>query len=262
MRKLLLLLLLSLPVMAQRSDTVFKVVFDRTTTLGPSTPITNNGQSYHLVTYSVASTPAHTCSIFWTNGQIQLEGSFDNTTYVRIGQPVTSLQEGFPAQSWAWGAYPYIRINYIAGDTTNCALTANYSGSLTGSKTSAFFDSTVKTGLFPLQFTTSGGGNTVVGTCPSLSRYAGIYGYTINNTTAGTLTGVKIQIIDTSGTGSVIDYVNLGSMATLATVVERPGDVPIVGANQALANAATLPVGFVVTGSAGGLTGTILGRCE
>jgi hypothetical protein len=262
MKNIILFLLLSLPVLGQRSDTVFKVVFNATTTTGPSAPITNNGQSYHLITYIVTSTPAHTCSIFWTNGQIQLEGSFDNVTYSRIGQPVTSLQEGFPAQSWAWGAYPYIRLNYIAGNTVDCALTANYSGSLTGSKTSAFFDSTVKTGLFSIQFTTIGAGNFVAATCPSLSRYAGIYGFVVNNTTAGTITGVKLQTIDTTGTGSVLDYVNLGSMATLATVVERPSDIPIVGANQGLSNAATLPVSFVVAASAAGITGTILGRCE
>lgn len=262
MKKILLFLLLSLPVMAQRSDTIFKVVFTATQTLGPSAPITNNGQSYHLVTYIVSDAPTKTCGVSWTNGQIQIEGSFDNTTYVRIGQPVTSLQSGFPATTWAWGAYPYLRINYIAGDTTNCLLTANYSGSLSGSKISAYYDSTIKTGLFNSTFTTVGAGNFIIATCPSLSRYVGVYGFYVNNTTGATLTGVALKLIDTTGTGSVIDTIPLGSIATLGSASMSPGTTGILGVNQALANFSTLPISVVATASGAGLTGWVQIRCE
>ena len=264
MKRILLLILFTGSLFAQRQDTIFQVVFNATQTLGESAAITNIGQPYHILTMSVADAPSKTCSAWGAGGlggRVELEGSFDNITYIRIGQPVSTLLKGTPSLVWGYGAFPYLKVNYIDGDTTNCTLTVTYSGSLYGTKITPVYDSNVKNGFVSTTFLSTGAGDITVGPCGNYTKNVSVYGFYINNTTAGTLTGNVIKTV--SSTAATIDSMNLGSIAALGSVWMKAESVPILGANQGTAAfLAVPPVNVVITTSAAGLTGWVLYRCE
>ncbi len=260
MKKLLFILLLATMMYGQRSDTIYFPAFTNAVATGTST-VTNIGQSYHLLTVTATNAPAHVCAVWGANGRIELQGSYDNLTWVRIGQPINALVTNYSILTWGYGAFPYVRVNYISGDTVNCAITVTYTGSLYGTKVTPVFDSTVKNGFAPSSFTTVGAGDLTVFTCGNFTKNVSVYQYNVNNTTAGTLTGNVIKIVDSTATN--IDTLLLGSIPTLGSRDMHSDAIPLIGSNQgAPAFLATPPVSVVVASSAAGLTGYILARCE
>lgn len=99
---------------------------------GPSNNVRNIGQSMHSVTVQFVNATAHTCS----NPTLTLgfENSSDSAHYSPLGSVVIVKGNSdlalTPVHLVAYGAYPYIRVNYISGDTTNCRINAFYTGTI------------------------------------------------------------------------------------------------------------------------------------
>lgn len=266
MKKLILLALLPLGLFGQQTQmgTVYQNVFTSTQTLGASNPIRNIGQTYHLMAASLTDAPTKTC-VSVIGLRLELQASYDNSAYFTIGQPMNAIVPNFVAVTWAYGAYPFVRVNYIAGTSANCVLTVNYSGSTTGSKVNPVYDSGIKNGFVTgLNFTTVGAGTLALNTCLfNTTRFLTIYGFYMNNTSGGTLTGITLNIQDSAGSPVIIDTMNIGSLGALASVSMKAETVPLLGLNQSatLLNA-TFPLNVSVTASGAGLTGWILARCE
>ena len=103
--------------------------------------IANFGQLYHAITFIARNSPAHTCT---TPGLIGwLEGSQDQTSppvnFFRIALAASgftvsvSQGAGLPISYTVSGigSYPYLRVQVVAFDNTNCVLDVNYAGNAT-----------------------------------------------------------------------------------------------------------------------------------
>lgn len=123
----------------QGSDTVYTAIASNTTTTGVQTQKPRQiGQSFHLLQVIADNVSASTCTGAggWY-GNIRLEGSFDNSYWQQIGQAITHIATvQIPNYITASGSFPYLRVNYQFGNTTNCKVTINYSGNTVGSLTS------------------------------------------------------------------------------------------------------------------------------
>jgi len=116
-----------------QQNSIFQRVFNSVGWTGAvaSAPMRNIGQQYSILSVSVANTTPGSCPSGWV-GAIQLEASYDNASYFQIGTPITVIPTvGVFQSTSAPGSYSFIRVNYLQGDG-NCALTAYYSGSITG----------------------------------------------------------------------------------------------------------------------------------
>lgn len=129
---------------AQGSQTIYQNVFTDQTALATSSLLTNIGQSNHILFAAFSARPGKTCNI-QTHGTanlfLALEGSFDNVHWTNVGSPITTtVIAGLVkiAQINGYGAYPYLRVDYTVGDTTNCSLTANYTGTVPSATVGSF----------------------------------------------------------------------------------------------------------------------------
>lgn len=120
---------------AQGGQTVYSTIFTNRTTLGVSSNISNIGQSTHFLFVTFTTIPTHGCNILGPDKlYIAIEGSYDNVAFSNIGSAITSSNSNtqglLVGTTQAFGAYPFIRVNYLAGDTTNCSINAFYSGAV------------------------------------------------------------------------------------------------------------------------------------
>lgn len=131
---IILLLLFASLACAQRRDTIFQSLVVNQTTTGATSNVTNIGQSQHLFFVLLTNKPTLTCS--QQSVAIRIEASYDNSSgsFFPIGTPLTAVAGSGGAQlseiMVARGAFPYVRLNALAFDTTNCNLTVMYSGAL------------------------------------------------------------------------------------------------------------------------------------
>lgn len=94
----------------------------------------NIGQQLHQLAVIARDITAASCSGAggWA-GSIRLEGSFDNTTWGQMGPAVTQATTiNIPSLSSIQGQFPFLRLNYIAGNNGQCAVDIWYTGTLSG----------------------------------------------------------------------------------------------------------------------------------
>ena len=103
------------------------------------------GQANHAVSLTLTNAPAHVC----VGGVVSmgLEYSFDNSMFTRFGDQIGAININADSQyttvANAYGAFPYIRLKVRSFDTTNCILTAAYSGVVAGQATISLTSSDV-----------------------------------------------------------------------------------------------------------------------
>lgn len=133
MKKLILLILIPLGLMAQRNDTIVQRVFTNQAVAATSGAITNVGQSFHTMT-TVFSDSGGGCAITSATN-IALQASADNSSWFTIALMYRFVllgnANGKMVVRQASGSYPYLRVKIIALDV-NCAVTVLYSGNLYG----------------------------------------------------------------------------------------------------------------------------------
>ena len=134
MKKLLFALALAGTLLGQQGNTVFQNVYVGITTASHnSLPLRNIGNSGHLLWVLLVAQPTKTCSSPQTVN-VGLESSFDNVTWTPAGAQVTSVTAdangNLVTTTTAQGAYPFMRVAVRSFDTTNCALSASYSGTV------------------------------------------------------------------------------------------------------------------------------------
>lgn len=120
---------------AQRTETRFEPLVTaltsapQTYTLPPRAMI---GQTQHTFTILLADAPSQTCVGGFVD--VYAEGSYDNSNWFRIGEPLTSIQTdqygSFTGTLRADIPVPFLRLQVSSFDTTNCTLSAFYSGTL------------------------------------------------------------------------------------------------------------------------------------
>lgn len=111
---------------------VYSKALSNSVTTGRTQPfrLASNNQ-FHQLTVIASDITAGSCSGGWS-GSIQLEASQDNVTYSQFSLPITSVADNALAYTSTSGAFGYVIINYISGNTGSCAITAWYSGTVTG----------------------------------------------------------------------------------------------------------------------------------
>lgn len=133
---LIAIVIIALPINAQRSDTIYQTILSSSAALGPTITVNNIGQGEHTVWFRLSNAPALVCNPQVVN--IFIEGSFDNVNFFRlqgsagdnlayIGLDGSGVLEQFLS---VVGAVPYIRANINSFDNVNCRITVNYSGTL------------------------------------------------------------------------------------------------------------------------------------
>lgn len=134
---LALLVVLAAPVAhCQQSNTVYTTIGTNVVTTGILAQKPRQiGQSFHLLQVSAATVGVGTCGVGASGwiGDVHMEGSFDNTNWLTIGGTVYNLDVNTQKYITASGSFPYLRINYAYGNTTNCKISIYYSGNVTGS---------------------------------------------------------------------------------------------------------------------------------
>lgn len=126
-------------LLGQSSNTVYTTIGTNVVTTGVLAQKPRQiGQSFHLLQVSAATVSVGSCTtgVSGWNGNIQLEGSFDNSTWLSIGASINQIDVNTQKYITASGSFPYLRVNYTAGNTANCKVNVYYSGNITGSLTS------------------------------------------------------------------------------------------------------------------------------
>jgi hypothetical protein len=131
MKKQFILVLLTALAWSQRPQTIHQLVFQNITSTRASSPVRNMGAVSHLLMVQLTSQSGRTCSGGAVN--IGLEASYDRMTWTPVGAQLTGITAdangNLVGLATAQGAYPYVRVNVRSFDTTNCQLTAWYTGS-------------------------------------------------------------------------------------------------------------------------------------
>jgi hypothetical protein len=100
----------------QPQRTVFRKVFTGITSATTSAPVTNIGQSLHIIAIFFP-----TASDAVTGFQVRLEGSYDNTTYFPISPDVTTAPRlgslTYQIEK-AFAPYPFIRIRAVSANAS------------------------------------------------------------------------------------------------------------------------------------------------
>lgn len=160
------------------------------------------GQANHAVSVTLTDAPAHTC----TGGALDtgLEGSFDNVIYNRIGDQSSSI--GLNADGHynlllnAYAAFPYIKYVIRNFDTTNCVLTASYSGVVAGQATISLTNPNVVVTNIPSVNINTNYSSGLVAVPTSLTVLTAtstrLYEIWCNNTTASS---INLTITNTAG---------------------------------------------------------------
>lgn len=129
--RLLLSCAIALPLLAQRSDTVFQLALAGVTGPTRSGTLRNIGQSGHIlwVQLSGLTCPAEAAV------DIYLEASFDASTWAPAGARITQVSADTSgarvASAVAQGAFPHIRVA-VDAIQSGCAATIYYSGTVGG----------------------------------------------------------------------------------------------------------------------------------
>lgn len=189
---------------AQSSNTVYTTIGTNVVNTGvlAQTP-RQIGQSFHLLEVAAATVSPGSCTtgVAGWNGNIQLEGSFDNSNWLSIGANVNQVNVNTQKYVTASGSFPYLRVNYKSGNTANCKVSIFYSGNITGSLTSNSIPA-VNDGFQYVSVSGNGfGALTAAGTgitCGANTRMA-LYSIAITNgkATAATTTA-KVYIVNTT----------------------------------------------------------------
>ncbi len=118
-------------------QSTFQQLFLNKSTTGVSAVVRNTGQQYHRL--DIFATTGNLCA--GTGGQVFLEGSADNVSFIPIGAPVEQLNSysnatgssayHFEGSTSASGSYAYVRVNILKA-FDGCPLTVNYTGTING----------------------------------------------------------------------------------------------------------------------------------
>lgn len=224
--KLQLGILLALCVaFAQRGDTIYqRIVTDNATGL-PSSVVRNIGQSQHTLFFTYTDNGG--ACILGNFAPIHLEGSHDNSTWVRLSPAQANLvnTSGTNYVGWiaAYGAFPYVRVNF----TSVPALC----------KANAWYTGTVPPVAFPQMLmglssnyksayvTPNAADVTVVAPLTATGRVV-VYGVDVYN---GSGAPASVQLFEkgTNCTGGVTGYaLNRGNLPDKASVTWPAGLVP------------------------------------
>jgi hypothetical protein len=86
---------------------------------------------FHQLTVIAQDITAGSCSGGFT-GALYLLASQDNVIYVQFGLQINSVADNTLAFTTASGSFQYIKIDYASGNTSQCKITAWYSGTVSG----------------------------------------------------------------------------------------------------------------------------------
>jgi len=136
LRILLSFVVVSLPVSAQRSDTIFAAPLSNVTSAPAySAPIRNIGQSGHLIWVQLFNNPV--CNAPATV-DIGLEASFNGTAWSPVGTTITTvpldINNNLIASATAQGSFPYVRAA-VRSLASGCRADIRYSGTVGGQGT-------------------------------------------------------------------------------------------------------------------------------
>ena len=219
MKQIIAILLFSIGIAnAQQTSTIFQQVISGnepcvgsscTGTILPlpyaSVNMNAIGQANHAMSITLTNAPAKTC----LGGvvDIGMEYSFDTVTYTRFGDQLTTIALNADSQyttvANAYGAYPYVRLKVRGFDSTNCILTAAYSGVVAGQATITLTAGAVTVTnavtTIPTGVTTSYDSGLV--TVPNALTVVTAGVTTVNNIWCNNLTAssVNLSITDTAG---------------------------------------------------------------
>lgn len=134
-RTIAALLLLLTPLAAQRTDTRFALLGSDISSVPTTLTLRSSdliGQTQHTFTVTLTDADGQTCAGGFVSMAIQ--GSYDNSTWITIGEPLSNIQVdqygAYTGVARADAAYPRIRFVVTAFDTTNCVAAVGYSGTL------------------------------------------------------------------------------------------------------------------------------------
>jgi hypothetical protein len=142
MRTIVLLIACSMVSWGQQSNTVYQTLFSDISGVPAqptiTNPVTNIGQTNHQVSVQFKNVPGHVCADPTPVGEFQY--SYDKITWIPFGSPIAKNPTllGVTFNDYLWfgvGAFPYVRFKLTAWVAVDCAATAYYSGTVTGSVT-------------------------------------------------------------------------------------------------------------------------------
>lgn len=118
----------------QGQQTIFQSVYiDQIVFPLNSSPVSNIGNSGHLIWVKLDARPTKTCGTPQTVN-VGLEGSFDNATWSPIGAQLSSvavdINGNLITTTTAQGAFPFARIAIRSFDNVNCKISVWYSGTV------------------------------------------------------------------------------------------------------------------------------------
>lgn len=186
MKKLILLTLIPLGLMAQRNDTVLQQVFTNRGVPTISPNLTNIGQSFHTIT-AVITGPVG-CNTD-PNIVMHLESSLNGTNWIPM---VSILQPAFGNGSPVGksvvrqtnGAFPYLRVNLVQIGAP-CTVSVLYAGSLFGTAKPTF-------GMFTGFAGALGNGDNTLYSSAALAYPSDLAIYGINAYNTGATNGIVI----------------------------------------------------------------------
>ena len=172
----------------QQGNTVYTQIATSSVTTGVQTTKPRSiGQSFHLLGVTAKNIGGGCdAALNQWRGVVRLQGSFDNSNWQNIGTAIYSLLVDTPQYVTAAGSFPYLRVNYISGNTATCALNIGYSGNITGSLSSNTI-SPINDGFTYFSTSTEATGAVtglaISGTCPIGTRYT-LYSLSVTNAKA------------------------------------------------------------------------------
>lgn len=201
---------------------------------GPSANVRNIGQSMHSLTIQYLNAPSHTCSS--PTLLLNFESSTDGSHYSVMGSPLIVLS-GMATGSTvnhliAYGAFPYVRINYASGDSTNCRINAFYSGTIYPVSVNAFNLNVNSNYLIQVN-----ANNTVAALTP-IGRLAGykffVYGMTLQSNGTGTVFTITEDNAATPGAcnSPVTTYLKMTTVNN-TPYIWQASSTPIIMASKA-----------------------------
>ncbi len=263
MKLIIGLLLCAGVALGQGSSTIFQKLYNNYTGTAPSftVAVRNTGQEFHQITVNVTDNGG-SCSL--TSLIIQLQGSFDQTTYFNIGVPISTANAQSPYNTYIFssvaGAFTYVRGALTSYAQTNCKLNAWYSGSPTGYPTGTA-PTPVATDNFKYQTSTSAGATYQgAASCAGSGLVPVIYAAIVADYTPGNATELTLGYATApAGTGFVAKmtlYLEAGGAGSIVVLPQgpRPYFRPDTGAYVSF--------GFTPVNASAGLSVTLVYRCE
>ncbi len=258
---ILTLLAVVTPSHAQGGNSVYQLMLNGVTTLGASVPVRNIGQQYSLLAVKASEIATTSCATFGWSGVIQLEASYDNTTYFAIGSPITFISNGQTITTSAPGAFSYIRVDYLNGTVSTCKLTAYYSGTVTGTPIGSSPYSAFSEQFIYQPFVQNVMAPTVIASC-TIGRVV-VYALTLSNVVNSANT-VTFAINNTTAPRIATTFSTDVQLAPYATYTLPNGPRPYmkdsgIALYSIATDAETLTLALT---AATNVTGTTVFRCE